>query len=135
MELERYLVAAHPAFEAAQESASRLAALLITSALKGSRHELDRPGRASGLEATEAARDLPAPPPAAAHFHHHLTRGTAHLRQAWTQAEAMRVGLVAADPLPALKSAWEELRHASHALPGFQIVDFSLSCCALHRTP
>jgi hypothetical protein len=135
--LRRYLQRVRPAFDAAQESAARLAGLLITAEMRQSRHVLDLGSRTAGLQCLADARaslSEAAVPERAAHFHHHLSQAVALLDGAWRATEDQRAGLVAAgDPLPQLQAAWEEIKFASRAMPGFETVDFRNSCCAMHR--
>lgn len=136
--LRHYLGRAKPAFEAAQESAARLAGLLVTAEMQRSRHALDWESRGAGrqrlAEAQAALAEL-AVPERAAHFHHHLGEAAVLLDIAWRAAQDQKAGLVAAaDPLPPLRAAWQQIRFASRAMPGFETVDFRNSCCAMHRS-
>lgn len=133
----RYVLAAQPAFEAAQEAATRLAGLLITAELGRSRHLLDLPSREAAYARLAEAREHHArlvPSGLALHFHHHLSRAIERLEAAFTAADAERAGrLGAPDPLPPLRAAWADMEAASRSLPGFETIDFKRSCCAMHR--
>lgn len=135
--LQHYLTRVRPAFDAAQESAARLAGLLITAELAASRHVLDMDSRTVGVGRLAEARATiaeAAPPARAAHFHHHLGSAVEALEAAWRASDAKRAGLLSAgDPLPPLQAAWREITFASRAMPGFETVDFRNSCCAVHR--
>ena len=131
----RYAAAAQPAFEAGRDAALRLAGLLISSTM-GSRHMLDLPVRAAALEALQNADDLfsaLAPTPQVGHFHFHLRRGLDELRTAFAAVDAELAGKAGVDPFPVLRAAWSHMEAASHALPGFETVDFKQSCCAWHQ--
>ncbi len=132
-----YVARAHFCFETFQDTAGRLAGLLILLEFGGSRHSLDHPGRsavkamlASGLEEFRELRATQR----AGHFHRHLQTAGELLQRSLLEIEhAANASAAARDPLPPLRRAWEELTHASKCLPGFEVVDFSHSCCAVHR--
>ena len=134
-----YVVGCQPVHEALRDVLTRLGGLAMMTMLR-------REGafdRSTPLllvrdileEAGDTLRGL-AVPAEAAHHHYHMARA----------AEAIdRVcHLLGADPLlraadPArqelsveLRSAADHLRLASRALPGFEMVDLRLSCCAAH---
>jgi hypothetical protein len=49
-------------------------------------------------------------------------------------AQSLRSGFTrTGDRLIPLEGAYAELRAASHALPGFQMISFDKGCCAVHR--
>jgi hypothetical protein len=83
----------------------------------------------------EALRDLTVPH-RGAHHHHHMTEacraaaGAADLiadRRLTKNEEAARLALSRE-----LRAATDHLRFASRALPGFEMVDLTQSCCAVH---
>ena len=134
---QTYMAGAKPCFSSLQEAMARLAGLLMTAELKASWHVL---GVLSFTEAeqrfAEAREHFDAllPNDSCQHFHRHLSNAVAHLGEAMRAAEGQGASLFGTrDPLPALQAAWRELVHASRALPGFETVDFSNSCCLLHQ--
>ena len=132
----RYMRAAAPVFDALHEVATRLAGLLMSAGLMKNRHVLDVESRSVARERLGEAKDGYArldPPPLAFHFHHHLTGAVEKLASALETLDDKLSGLVSAgDPLPPLRSAWQDIEAASRILPGFETVDFQQSCCALH---
>lgn len=126
-----------PCFERTQESAARLAGLLVEAELVGRKSRFDNESLLLGLKARDEAVCLLASvdvSKADAHFHHHASLALERLCQAWAALEDRRQGLVAAlDPLPMLQAAWREMQAASRILPGFDTVDFRNSCCAMHH--
>lgn len=135
--MQIYVNAMLPCFEKIQESAARLAGLLVEDELVGRSTNFDNESRLIGLRARDEAQSLLGGADfrkGDAHFHHHLELAMQRLIQAWSALENQRQGLVAArDPLPALKAAWTEIQAASRILPGFDTVDFRNSCCAMHQ--
>lgn len=135
--LRVYTDAMVPCFERTQESAARLAGLLVEAELVGRNSRFDNESFHLGQNARYEAVCLLASvdvSKANAHFHHHASLALERLCQAWAALEDRRQGLVAApDPLPMLQAAWREMQAASRILPGFDTVDFRNSCCALHH--
>ena len=135
--LRAYRDAMQPCFDRIQESAARLAGLLVEAELVNPKARFDGESRELGLRARDQAHALLAGANSSrsdAHFHHHLTLALDRLTQAWAALEDRRKGLIAApDPLPALRACWTEMQAASRILPGFDTVDFRHSCCALHH--
>ncbi|MBB5536186.1 hypothetical protein [Rhizobium giardinii] len=133
-----YSLSAQPCFENLHGAANRMAGLLVLLAVTKSRHVLDIGVHqaATTLLRTgiEEFRGL-SPTPRSRHFHRHLGKAGGFLAIAMKDIDATLSGAVGArDPLPPLRTAWEELRSASKCLPGFEVVDFEHSCCALHQT-
>lgn len=131
-----YAAAAHQCFQQLQDAASRLAAILLLMTFEKSRHALDHASRESAVsqiaEGREKYRTL-RPTVRAAHFHRHLGAGLQLLDQCSDAIERTLAGAKGAiDPLPILTQGWKELESASRCLPGFEVVDFSHSCCANH---
>lgn len=131
-----YVAAAQKIFRGLQDVIGRLAGLLVLEALGQSQMAFDGPTLAATrdvtTDTTERLRGL-RPTPRSAHFHHHLARAASLVRVSVTLVESQRDHRIAArDPLPCLRGAWEEMTSASKILPGFEIVDFGQSCCALH---
>jgi len=135
--LRDYADAMVPCFERTQESAARLAGLLVEAEIVGHKSRFDNEALLLGLKARDEAVCLLASVDANkadAHFHHHASLALERLCQAWAALEDRRQGLIAAlDPLPMLQAAWREMQAASRILPGFDTVDFGNSCCAMHR--
>lgn len=131
-----YAAAAHQCFQQLQDAASRLAAILLLMSFEKSRHALDHTTRESAIaqiaEGHEQYRSLK-PTLRSAHFHRHLGAGLQLLHQCSNAIERTLAGATGAtDPLPILTQGWKELESASRCLPGFEVVDFSHSCCANH---
>ncbi len=131
-----YAAAAHQCFQQLQDAASRLASILLLMSFERSRHALDHATREAAasqiLQGKERFMGLK-PTLRTAHFHRHLGIGLEQLIQssrAIDQTLANRAN--ALDPLPLLVNGWRELENASKCLPGFEVVDFSHSCCAQH---
>lgn len=132
-----YIGRAQDCFTFAQDAASRVAGLLVLLEVTGgSRLTLDHGARANAkelMEHAEAQFGSLRPTEQSGHFHHHLGQGLRLVRQTLDEIDRKLDGLIAArDPLPILQQAWAELRSASRLLPGFEVVDFTQSCCALH---
>ncbi|MBX4901262.1 hypothetical protein [Rhizobium bangladeshense] len=133
-----YAISAHTCFEKFHGAANRLAGLLVLLAIAKSRLVLDVQVQAAaarlikaGNEEFRALRSTPR----SQHFHSHLANAGNLLRVAMEHVERTLAGSASArDPLVPLQAAWSELRNASKCLPGFEVVDFRHSCCALHET-
>lgn len=134
--MQSYVTQMLPCFNRLQESAARLAGLLVEAELMGNKAALDGGSRELGLKALREAADILDASGSVvehAHFQHHLRLARERLQTAWTSYEARRQGvLVIHDPLPALQAAWREMQAASRILPGFETVDFRNACCAMH---
>ena len=135
----QYIVACQPVHERLRGLLTQLAGLSLMTML-GREATFDRETplrlvRASLSEAEEMLGGLPVPP-RAAHHHHHVS--------AACRAISRACDMVSCDPItrntePAkrelsrqLRSAADHLRFASGALPGFEMVDLTQSCCAAH---
>ena len=129
-----YVLTAQPAFEDLRQVAAQLAGLLVLSAtgskestpdhpmLAASRQVMSRAG--DGVEAAAALVTDGARP--------HYTRVTAaasSLRRALSCAEAWPLDVDAV--LAPLRDAYDHLRQASSALPGFPVVSFDQACCTV----
>jgi hypothetical protein len=116
-----YILAVQVYFEDLKQVAAQLAGLLVLDAAGAAR---DHPMLASAGRAYENAADglkrVRVPARAKAH-HNHLLAAAAKLD------EALRTS---GDTLRLLESAYAELRSASRALPGFQMISFEQGCCA-----
>ncbi len=135
----RYVLACQPIHERLREAATRLGGLSLMVMLRPD-GSIDReaPLQAASLiveEASGALAALPVPAAAAHHAHHMTEAATALGRVAALLApaphgsadEAARTAVSAG-----LRSATDHLRHAARALPGFEMVDLTQSCCATH---
>ncbi|MBF8789643.1 hypothetical protein I8746_06265 [Pseudomonas sp. USTB-Z] len=131
-----YAAAAHQCFQQLQDAASRLASILLVMSFERSRHALDHATREAAASQIMQGRECfmaLKPTHRVGHFHRHLCRGLERLissSHAIDQTLANKAQ--ALDPLPLLVDGWRELECASKCLPGFEVVDFSHSCCAQH---
>ena len=116
-----YILAVQVYFEDLKQVAAQLAGLLV---LEASGAAPDHPMLASAGQAYKNAVDglRSARVPARARRHHeHLLAAAGKL------GEALRGS---GDSLAPLEGAYAELRSASRALPGFQMISFERGCCA-----
>lgn len=132
-----YAVSAQSCFENLHGAANRMAGLLVLLAITKSRHVLDMDVHRAAAElikfGTDEFRGL-APTSRSLHFHRHLGKACGLLAVAMNDIDGTLSGsAMARDPLAPLRAGWEELRNASKCLPGFEVVDFEHSCCALHQ--
>ncbi|PDT01638.1 hypothetical protein [Rhizobium chutanense] len=133
-----YSVSAQPCFESLHGAANRMAGLLVLLAITKSRHVLDMDVHRAAAALVKAGNDEfrgLVPTPRSRHFHRHLGKAGGLLAIALRDIDSTLSGSAGArDPLAPLRAGWEELRSASICLPGFEVVDFEHSCCALHQT-
>jgi hypothetical protein len=134
-----YILKARENFEGLRRSSSQLAGLLVLLAI-GSRTTQGNPMLELAIAAhAEASDGLQALTPTAqgAHHHLHLCRAAARLGEALTIARhSLALDETVTDRIYGLvKQALEDLRWASRALPGFELVNFSQGCCAMHGAP
>jgi hypothetical protein len=132
-----YVLAARPAFEMLKHAAAQLAAFFILattgSQAAGPDHPLLAEARNAMQEATDGVRAAPGVTDIAAHHHRHLLRAAACIKATLSalQDPAWIKDRAALDPaLHRLKAGWQELHWATAALPGFEMVQLSQSCCA-----
>jgi hypothetical protein len=122
-----YITAAHKHFEDLKQVAAQLAGFLVLSA-SGSRSALpDHPMLISAEQLARGAADgirTARVTPRAGSHHRHLVTASAELDNALASA---RKG---ADPLRSIEAAYRELRAATRALPGFEMISFERGCCA-----
>ncbi|MBW4025048.1 MAG: hypothetical protein HIU92_18285 [Proteobacteria bacterium] len=134
-----YVLAARDPFEGLRRAASQLAGLLVLAAI-GSREAQGNPmldmAIAAHREAVERLRAL-TPPARATHHHHHLSLAAEALGEALTTTRhSLRLTETVNGVIDGrLRQALEDLRWASRALPGFELVNFSQGCCAMHGGP
>ena len=133
-----YIEAAENCFEDLRQVAAQLAGLLLLAATGARSAGPHHPMLAVAADLFDYARDatlrLTPRSPLARHHHLHLKAAVEKLAETLALlriAPADRESVTA--PTQKLTSAWHELGHASRALPGFDLVDFSQSCCAEHR--
>lgn len=130
-----YVLSMREPFDLLRQAISQLAGLMVMVAAgaKGAAHQpmLDRAIEA-GAEADEVIRSA-SPPRRAEHHHRHMLRANRALAAA---LKASGRGLFRPDDeeldaiIVPLRAAHSELQHAAGALPGFETVDLSQSCCA-----
>jgi len=132
-----YAIAAQACFDNFHGAANRMAGLLVLLAITKSRHVLDldvqRAAAAMVTAGTEQLRAL-VPTRRSKHFHRHLDNAGRMLIATLDEINrTLSSSAAARDPLSPLRIAWDEIRNASKCLPGFEVVDFGHSCCALHQ--
>lgn len=134
-----YVLAARDLFDGLRRASSQLAGLLVLSAI-GSRGAQGNPmlemAIAAHAQAAEGLRGL-TPTARAAHHHHHLRLAAEALGEALTTTRhSLKLTATVTDAIQArLRQALEDLRWASRALPGFELVNFAQGCCAMHSGP
>jgi hypothetical protein len=134
-----YVLEARGPFEGLRSAASQLAGLLVLVAI-GSGTVQGNPMLEMAIGAhAKAADELKAltPTPKGAHHHLHLCLAAERLGEALKTARHSRqLDEAVSDRIHGLlKHALEDLRWASRALPGFELVNFSQGCCAMHSAP
>jgi hypothetical protein len=132
----RYISNAKSAFDDLRQIVSQLAGLLLLSKTIGRSGfaDLSLLARAKELFA-EAGERIETLRPGARSRHHdrHLRNAVELVGSLLMAIDRARLKTAAPDhALSILKAAWQELVHASNALPGFETVDLSQSCCASH---
>jgi hypothetical protein len=132
-----YAVAAQECFQSFQDAANRLAGTLVLLAITKTRLSLDveiHYAAAALMErGVEEYRQL-RPTERSAHFHRHLGAAAGALRVTLAEMQkTLAKSALARDPLPPLQEAWGELKSAARCLPGFDVIDFKHSCCAMHQ--
>ncbi len=133
----RYVVECQPVHERLRDLLTQLGGLSLMTMLRREgtfdRATPLRRAREALSETSETLRRLPVPP-GAAHHHHHMSEACRAIGRA--------SDLIAGDPLTGnaeaakltlsreLRAAADHLRFASRAMPGFEMVDLTQSCCA-----
>lgn len=132
-----YVEAASPCFEDLRAVTAQLAGLLLLAASGARSAGPHHPMRAVAEDLLDNARDatlrLAPCSPRTRHHHEHLVATAARLTDALARIRA--APLVRDDvtePTRLLAAAWEELGAASRALPGFDLIDLTGTCCSLH---
>jgi hypothetical protein len=134
-----YILKAREPFEGLRRASSQLAGLLVLAAL-GSRTAQGNPmletAIAAHAEAADGLRSL-TPTGRGAHHHLHLCLAAERLGEALATARrSLKLDETVSDRIYAgMKQAVEDLRWASRALPGFELVNVSQGCCAMHGGP
>jgi hypothetical protein len=134
-----YILETQATFDWLRNAAGQLAGLLVLASIGARERVLDEPILAGAESEYRQADDklrLTAAPPAAAHHHRHLSLASERIGEALCIARqgSLRLNEGSLDRTHrTLRAAWQELLFASKALPGFQVVDFNQSCCAVHR--
>lgn len=136
-----YVLAAQATFDILRRIAVQLAGFELLNEIDArDRHLQDTPLTLAETALREARDGLCTllPTPAALAHHQHLLRscetlGTA-LRMARSNLALPRGSPLTSDNAAVLKQAIGHLRHVSHLLPGFEIVNFSQACCAWCET-
>lgn len=133
-----YIEAAESCFEDLRQVAAQLAGLLLLAASGARSAGPHHPMLAVAADLFDAARAatlrLTPRSPLAKHHHLHLRAASALLTEALGKLRVSRLDRESVTaPTQRLADAWQELGHASRALPGFDLVDFSQACCAEHR--
>jgi hypothetical protein len=133
-----YILETRASFDALRDAAAQLAGLLVLVATGTRERVLDEPilerATTAYREAKDKLRSTKAPAPAA-HHHHHLSLASEYIGEALRVARQGNLRLDASSLDRAhrvLQAGWREMLSASKCLPGFQVVDFSQSCCAPH---
>jgi len=132
-----YVVAAQGRFEGLRQCAAQVAGLLVLAAAGGRTDpghpmlELARNAHGAAADATYGARI----PVGAEHHHRHMAaaaKALAAALKAMPDALSRRNEEAVDKAFGPLQAGFRELQHASHCLPGFEIVDFEQGCCAEH---
>jgi len=135
-----YVIASQPLFEDLRQVAAQLAGLLVLKATGSREASPDHPmldtaerlfdearGRLERTQPTERARP---------HYNRLRNAGEV-LSVALAAGRAVLASPDGADfdaAMHPLRAAYDELQHASRALPGFRMVAFEQGCCAGHAT-
>ena len=133
-----YVVASQPLFEDLRQVASQLAGLLVLSATGSRDASPDHPMLHAARQLFDAAREgvERAQPTERARPHHgSLRRAADRLATALDAMPRVMAGAGDADferAMTPLRAAYDELQHASRALPGFRMVAFEQGCCGGH---
>lgn len=134
-----YVVACQPLHARLRDVVTQLGGLSLMTMLRREgafdRETPLRLVRAALTETGEALGGLRVPP-RAAHHHHHMSEACRAAACAADLIADLRLGRDAEaarrDLSRELRAATDHLRHASRALPGFEMVDLTQSCCAAH---
>jgi hypothetical protein len=134
-----YILETRGSFEALRNAAAQLAGLLVLASIGTRERVLDEPileQAESAYREAEGKLRSAVVPAAAAHHHHHLSLASEWIGEALRIARqgSLRLNEASFDRAhQTLREGWREMLSAGKALPGFQVVDFTQSCCAAHR--
>ena len=133
-----YVLKTQPHFEDLRNALGQLAGMLVLAAA-GSKtvtqdHPLFATARQTFARVSDGIRSV-RPTARAVHHHQHLIAALAAMGAALKRAqEDLHLSAMARERVDAvlvpLQSAHQQLRWATEALPGFEIVDLSQACCA-----
>lgn len=123
-------------FESLRRAAALLSGMLLLAAA-GSKyatpqHPILEMAHASLERAMESIQSVTVPA-RAAHHHFHMLKSARLIGNALASCKLN--GALATDldlVLSILREAWDDLRSAAAALPGFEIIAFDRACCAEH---
>lgn len=130
----RYMLEAHRHFDDLKLVASQIAGILLVVESCAGGSIMGHPMLAQAQSLFEESRDgirSLKPDASSQHHHHHLAKASSAIATTLAALTTNRRD-DSAKALPLLKAAWQQLVHASNALPGFEAVDLSQSCCADH---
>ena len=128
-----YVIAAQPAFEDLRQVAAQLAGLLVLAATGSKESAPDHPMLLASAQVFAQAQDgvkrasAIVSEPARPHFAH-VADAAAALGDALARAQAWPLDVDAV--LIPLQQAYAHLQRASHALPGFPVIEMAQGCCA-----
>lgn len=133
-----YCALALQGFDGLKYAASMLAGALVLAYTDANRSFHDLRLAHKALDEVERAEEIICGirvPERACHHHFHLLNALRIIRDVAERLGEVRIFAHAPDIDAAraeLGRGLEELRHASRSVPGFEMVDLSQSCCALH---
>jgi hypothetical protein len=131
-----YLLDMRSPFEDLRQVAAQLAGILLLAAA-GSRlatlqHPMFGVASASYERAMDSIQSVTVPQ-RARHHHHHLMKSARLIGNALASCKSNIALTTDLDLiLSSLREAWDQLKLAAAALPGFEIVAFDQACCAEH---
>lgn len=133
----RYIEAATSCFEDLRAVTAQLAGLLLLSASGARSAGPHHPMLAVAADLLDGARDatlrLTPRSSQTRHHHEHLVATATHLTEALAQLRTAPLGREGvAGPTRWVNAAWSELGATSRALPGFDLIDLTGACCAMH---
>ena len=129
-----YVLAARPLHAALREALIQISGYALLRATSPARAAVDiSPLDRARTAMTEPVAGIAAlrAPAAAAHHHYHLKAAATSLERALAAGYSTRTG---ADDgfFAAVETAERHIRTAGRLLPGFEIVDLTQACCAMH---
>lgn len=132
-----YVEAAGACFEDLRAVTAQLGGLLLLAASGAQSAGPHHPMLAVAADLLESARDatlrLTPRSTRTRHHHEHLVATASTLAEALARIHATPLdGDGITEPMRLLNAAWTELGAASRALPGFDLIDLTGACCAMH---